>query len=521
MENILEMLENSAAAYPDKTAFSDPVSRVTFRELSDRVKKTGSYFLTNGYMDARKQNNCILFYMEKSVDSLTVMFGGVSCNAFYCYVDIRQTPDRAYHILSLVDPAVIVTDEKNRNNLEEALACAGAKEKEKYSERILLISDVMDVIKAPGFPVDEEALGNARSCFSDRQPLYVNFTSGSTGLPKGVAVGHASVIDFIRVFTETFSIGSDEIIANQAPFDFDVSVKDIYSGLYTGAQVALVPRDYFTNPTLLMDYLCDNKVTTLVWAVTAMCFVSIMNGFGYRNPDTIRKVMFSGEVMPIKQLNKWKKYLPDALYVNLYGPTEITCNCTYHILDREYEKDEVLPIGKAFRNERVFLLDENDELVTKPGAEGEICVSGSCLALGYYKDPKRTGEAFVQNPLNDCYYERIYRTGDLGKYDEEGLLYYTSRKDFQIKHMGQRIELGDIEVSAMSVEGVSRACCIYDHKKSKIILFYTGEKDKDALSEEMRKKLPVFMVPSKTICLEELPVNKNGKIDRQMLATMA
>ena len=225
--------------------------------------------------------------------------------------------------------------------------------------------------------------------------------------------------------------------------------------------------------------------------------------------------------MPVKQLNKWKKYLPDAMYVNLYGPTEITCNCTYHILEREYEKDEIIPIGRAFENEKVFLLDEHDELVTQPGIEGEICVSGSCLALGYFKDKEKTDKAFVQNPLNDKLIELIYRTGDLGRYDENGLLYYSSRKDFQIKHMGQRIELGDIEVSAMSVDGVSRACCIYDHKRSKIIMFYTGEIDKDELSDRMRDKLPVFMVPGKTVCLDELPVNKNGKIDRKALEAMA
>ena len=203
--------------------------------------------------------------------------------------------------------------------------------------------------------------------------------------------------------------------------------------------------------------------------------------------------------------------------MNLYGPTEITCNCTYHILDRDYEKDEVIPIGIPFKNEKVFLLDEEDKEIKSPGVEGEICVGGSCLALGYYRDNEKTCVSFVQNPLNNRYAETIYRTGDLGKYGDTGLLFYTSRKDFQIKHMGQRIELSDIDVSAMSVDGVSRACSIYDDRHKKIILFFTGNIEKEELSENLRNKLPPFMLPSKTIKLDDFPLNKNGKIDRKAL----
>ena len=506
MINVCEMLERSADRFPDKTAFSDPESEISFRDLLVDSRKIAEYFISEGYMD--RPCNSVLFFMEKCVRALPVMFGGVYCNAFYCFVDIRQSDERALNIIEKVDPSVIVTDESNRQRLEDILG----------SDRdYLMIEDLGSRSFLDSITVNIESLDRYRLTFNDRLPLYVNFTSGSTGMPKGVAVSHASVIDFIRVFAGTFDITNEDVIANQAPFDFDVSVKDIYSGLYTGATVRLIPREYFSNPTLLMDYLYAGNITVIIWAVTAMCFVSIMNGFDYKTPDKLRLIMFSGEVMPVKQLNKWRGYVPDATYVNLYGPTEITCNCTYHILTREYANDENLPIGIPFTNEKVFLLDENDHLVTKPGTEGEICVGGTCLALGYYKDPDKTSASFVQNPLNNDYSELIYRTGDLGKYDEEGLLYYTSRKDHQIKHMGQRIELADIDLSAMSVGGVSRACTVYDHKKKKIILFYTGDTDKDSLSRELKRKLPEFMVPGRTVQLEEFPINKNGKIDRSAL----
>jgi len=228
--------------------------------------------------------------------------------------------------------------------------------------------------------------------------------------------------------------------------------------------------------------------------------------------------MFSGEVMPIKQLNKWTKALPFTTFVNLYGPTEITCNCTYEFLEtREYELDEVLPIGKAFDNEKVFLLDENDALIQVPGQEGEICVSGTCVALGYYHDLNKTNEVFVQNPLNDKTYERIYRTGDLGKYTDDLKLVYTSRKDFQIKHLGHRIELGEIEAQVEQHTAITRAICIYDSNKKRILLFYVGNIEGKQLISELRDVLPGYMLPNKAFALDAFPMNKNGKVDRNAL----
>ncbi|MBQ9503726.1 MAG: AMP-binding protein, partial [Lachnospiraceae bacterium] len=342
---------------------------------------------------------------------------------------------------------------------------------------------------------------------------------GSTGTPKGVTVAHRSVIEFIEYFTELFNIGPDDILGNQAPFDFDVSVKDIYSGLYRGAKVQIIPRDYFSNPTALMDYLADKEVTTCIWAVSAMCFVSIMNGFGYRVPERINKVLFSGEVLPVKHLKVWQKYLPDATYVNLYGPTEITCNCTYYVLDRDFEDKEVIPIGVPFPNEKVFLLNEEDELIETADTDsvGEIIVSGTSVVQGYYNDKERTSAAFVQNPLQDKYIELVYRTGDLGRYDADGQLVYVSRKDHQIKHLGQRIELGEIEAVVTAMDGIERTAVLYDEEKHKLIMFYTGQADKKELMKELRSALPPYMMPNTVNQLEEMPLNKNGKIDRGRL----
>ena len=294
-------------------------------------------------------------------------------------------------------------------------------------------------------------------------------------------------------------------------------MKDIYSTLKCGATMQMIPKQYFSFPMKLLDFLCEREVTTLIWAVSALCIITTLKGFDYKIPKKVNKVMFSGEVMPVKHLNLWRQALPDALYVNLYGPTEITCNCTYYIVDRDFQPGEMLPIGQAFPNEKVFLLDEENGLVTEPGKMGEICVSGTALALGYYHNKEQTRKAFVQNPLNPWYMELIYRTGDLGSYNDRMELCFSTRKDFQIKHMGHRIELGEIESAIEKMEQVNRTCCIYDSKAGKILAFYEGAVERRQLQKKLREFLPAFMLPNRYIPVDRLPLTKNGKIDRKRL----
>ena len=496
-KNVLEWLEQTTNKVPNKIAFCDPTTDITFKELVEKSKWLGSCLV-----DRIEMNEPVGIYMEKRVLSTIGLFGIIYAGGFYSFLDLRQPEHRLKQIASVLQPKVILTDAEHLLDAEKYFDC-----------EVITIESILDHGR-----IYEDKLEEVRKKRLDIDPLYVNFTSGSTGVPKGVTVSHRNVLDFIETFVHTTGIQEDDILGNQAPFDFDVSVKDIYSGIYTGATVAIIPREYFSNPTKLMDYLCEKECTVLTWAVSAMCFVSIMNGFGYKIPTSVRLVMFSGEVMPIKQLNKWKEALPHTTFINLYGPTEITCNCTYYVLeDRMYESDEYIPIGRPFENEKVFLLDENDCLITEKNMEGEICVSGTCVSIGYYEDVERTNQVFVQNPLNHKTYERIYRTGDLGKYDEKNNLIYTSRKDFQIKHLGHRIELGEIEAQVEKNENVSRAVCIYDSVKKRILLFYTGSIESKELITSLREVLPAYMLPNKATLLEELPMTKNGKIDRNKL----
>lgn len=500
-KSILDYLERAAARYPDKTAVSDQNMSMTYKELSEVSDKIGA-----ALTKVVQPKSPVPVYMDKSCNALALFMGIVKAGCFYIMLDPSHPAGRIDMILETLDAKVCFVNDKTI----------------KKSQNLNFTGDVLlDEIYFNHEVTEQERkqLAKIRNEALDIDPLYSIFTSGSTGTPKGVIVNHRSVIDFIECFTETFNITSEDVIGNQAPFDFDVSVKDIYSTLKTGATMEIIPKQYFSFPTKLLDYLDDRKVTTLVWAVSALCIVTTLNGFEYKIPRFIDKVIFSGEVMPIKHLNKWREHYPQAMFVNVYGPTEITCNCTYYIVDRDYDLDETLPMGKAFPNERVFLLDEDDKLITsdKHNVIGEICVSGTAVTMGYYNNKEKTEQAFVQNPLNKAYNEIIYRTGDLGYYNKEGMMCFSSRKDFQIKHMGHRIELGEIEMAINAENDVLRACCIFDKDNNKILGFYEGSATKKAITHELMLKIPKYMLPSELIHVDSMPITKNGKIDRKVL----
>lgn len=496
MTNILEYLERSAQLFPEKPALVDQRQSVTFAQALEDSRRVGSSLalsLTKGQP--------VAVYMEKSVENLCAFWGIVYAGGFYVSFNTQLPTSRLQQMQSVLQAPFVITDEEHRAELEEVFP----------PHRILIYRDL---VKSA---VDRALLTQIRQRHVDTDPLYANFTSGSTGVPKAVVVGHRSTLDFIDHFCPIFSITQKDIIANQAPFDFDVSVKDIYSALATGATLVLVPRPLFSQPQQLLDFLCEHRATTLIWAVSALCLISTVHGLDYRTPETVNKVLFSGEVMPAKHLKIWMEHLPRAQFVNLYGPTEITCNCTYHIIDRERSYPDGIPMGQAFPNEDVFLLDGDDQLVTAPNVVGEVCVRGSALALGYYRNPEQTAAAFPNNPLNPCYPQRIYRTGDLARYSTLGELHFCGRKDFQIKHMGHRIELEEIERAVSNLPGVHRCCCVFHSEKHRLYAFYQGDLTPKELRLQLLPTLPPYMIPNVFRQVDQFPLNKNGKIDRTLL----
>ena len=386
MRNVLEYLENSEIEFKNKIAIIEEDKRCTYHELIEKSKRIASAVIN---VNAVRKPVPIL--MEKGINAVCSFFGAVYAGDFYILLNPDLPVNRLKDILETLESKVILTDK-----IHEEMA------KEISDGEVLCYEDIEYA------EINEEKLYNVREQCMDTDPLYVNFTSGSTGKPKGVVIDHKSVIDFIEVFTDKFGINSNDKIANQAPFDFDVSVKDIYSTMKVGATLVIVPKRLFSKPAELLDYICDNNATTLIWAVSALCLVTTFHGLEYKVPKNVNKVLFSGEVMPLKHLRQWIKYLPNAMFVNLYGPTEITCNCTYYIVDNSREYEDKIPIGVAFKNKEIILFDEDNNKISESDCVGEICVRGSSLAHGYYGNLDLSNKCFVQNPLNKNYTDIKY-----------------------------------------------------------------------------------------------------------------
>ena len=496
MTNVLEFLEQAAERDGDRIAVCDGEKTYTRAELLDLSRRIGSALLP--YTERRSP---AAVFMEKNADTLTAFFGAVFAGAFYSMIDPQLPLSRLKQIREVLHAETVLTDAEHMELAEEVFP--GAR--------------IFEVAALQKQGIDPEGLGRVRERHLDTDPLYLNFTSGSTGVPKGVLICHRSVIDFIPVFVKLFGIRGDDVIANQAPFDFDVSVKDIYSAMLTGARLVLVPRPLFTTPAPLLDFLCEQGTTVMIWAVSALCLVSAFHGLEYRVPEKVRLVMFSGEVMPQKRLKDWMDHLPDAEFINLYGPTEITCNCTWHRIDRARDYSGGIPVGRSFPNEETFLLDEKDQEITQSGETGEICVRGTAVGLGYWDQKEQTRARFRPDPRTKEYDVLIYCTGDLGRYNEEGELFFCGRRDDQVKYMGHRIELAEIELAINRIPGVERSCCIFDEEKARLHAFYCGTCGRKELAQALKEQLPVFMVPGRLHQLERMPVTGRGKIDRKAL----
>jgi len=495
INNLLQYLEMNALKFPDKIALADDAEEVNYSQYEEISKKIGTFISkkVNG-----ATNHPIAVLIDRNIKSVLSFMGVVYSGNFYVPVDATMPAERIKLIYDTLNPVLVID----------------ARGKEAVADNSVSYTEMVDDTE-----IDEDILLNIREQSIDTDPLYSIFTSGSTGVPKGVVVCHRSVIDLINSFEEAFSFDAECVFGNQAPFDFDVSVKDIYNSLKVGGTAQILPKKLFKMPKLLVAYLCERKINTLIWAVSALRIVSDFKTMEDVEVPQLRYVMFSGEVMPVRALNYWMDKISGARFVNLYGPTEITCNCTYYEINKRFADDEMLPIGKAFKNTRVILRNEKNEIIKAKNQVGEICVMGTCLSLGYWNNKEKTDAAFVINPTIGAYESKMYATGDMGYYNNDGDIVFASRRDFQIKHMGHRIELGEIEVALNGISYLTVSCCLYDKDNEKIVCFYQAEVEcKKEIVSELSKKLPKYMWPNVYVHYTELPMNKNGKIDRVKLA---
>ena len=496
MKNVLEYLESSTISFPNKVAFTDENSSITYKNFTKQAKAIGSYL-----SKLQVKSSPIAVYMDKSIENLEAFIGVVYSGNFYVVIDSQMPTDRINTIFKTLSPIAVITDQK----------CEEKAKLLEFDGQLFLFEDAMNA------DVDEAKLKAIRAKSIDTDLLYALFTSGSTGIPKGAVICHKSVITYTEWVKEAFNIDETTVFGNQTPLYFSMSVLDIFSTIRNAATLHIIPKKLFSFPVKLLEYMNERKINTIYWVPSALCIIANWKALDYVPLPFLNKVLFAGEVMPTKQLNYWISHIPKALFANLYGPTEITDICTYYIVNRKFSDDEPLPIGNACNNCDVMVIN-NDGKEAKLGEEGELCVRGSFLASGYYNNPQKTAESFIQNPINPYYPELIYKTGDLVKYNDLGELLYITRKDFQIKHMGYRIELGEIEIAASSLEKIAACACIYDERQDKIVLIYEGHGlNNQTIIDGIKYKIPNYMHPNKYIHVKQMPHNQNGKIDRVWL----
>lgn len=365
--------------------------------------------------------------------------------------------------------------------------------------------------------LETEVLNNL-STRNTHDPLYIIFTSGTTGIPKGVTISNASVIDYIEWAVETYKISEAEIIGNQAPFFFDNSVLDLYLTLAKGCTLHLLPKNVLRFPVEFGNYISSNQINFIFFVPSVLNNLIALKAFQDFDLSCQKKILFAGEPMPLNTLKTLRKELPGTLLSNLYGPTEITVDAIYWIFEDEINDLEYVPLGIPCSNHRILFLDKNEKPVTGENKIAEICVAGPGVALGYWNNAELTRQAFIANPETGKQNEIIYKTGDLG-YMSNGLIYITGRNDDQFKYLGYRIEAGEIENALNQLEGIQQSCVLYDSEKKCIIAFYTAEPMDipPLLRKLLSAQLPHYMIPHSFHKLDQFPITRNGKVDRKNL----
>ena len=497
-ENIVDAIALDSYADDRKgmVVLKDTTQQFTQRMIWERVIKVGMWLHQQGFFNAP-----VGVVATHTADTLILYLGVLASGNYYVPLQPEIPKERVESICMQTGLQVILGGEMPEGQLEP------------FMEHVQRAGDnEFDPIS-----VDKESAGILADCrkqLPEHALMYVIFTSGSTGEPKGIKKTHWAMVRFLDSYIREFGFTESDRLANQTPFYFDASAKDIYLALKLKCYLTVVDERMFVQPLRLAEYLKEEHISVIQWVPSALCMLSRFQVFRQVSLHELKKVFFVGEAMPVNQLKIWMEALPNTAFINLYGASEMAGVCMCWRVKRPLDDREALPIGYPLPGCEVFLVG-NGAVIRETGKTGEIYVRSETLAAGYLADAERTAKVFAEKPCEELPDGIYYRSGDLARYDTEGALVFVSRDDDQIKHMGHRIELGEISSALMGLDGIRGACCIYEREK--IVLFYEGSPQKAQVKGFLKEKLADYMMPNRIVQMEHLPHNSNGKADRQRL----
>ena len=498
--NLIEFFIETVAKYLEKTAIIDGERRLSFGELDVGVRRLAKVIVDV----CGCKNRPIAVFVPKCAETAIADIAITCSGNVYMNLDVKNPSERLGNIMTLIQPEAVITTNKYKSLIAPLVD---------GKVKIIDIDEIGTVDEVP----DYRWFLNRISDLIDTDPYCIINTSGSTGTPKGVVLNHKSFIDFMAQTFDEYGFTENDVIGSLSPVVFDIWSYEMCLLMGKGVSIVVIPDTYSAFPVKILQLMQQHNVSYIFWVPTIMVNIANMGLLQQVPLPSLRLCWFAGEVFPTKQFNVWRRSLPQTTFANFYGPIEITLDCVYYTIEREIADDEPIPIGKPFRNTSILILDENNHNITEHNKEGELCIRGTSLAMGYYNNPEKTAAAFVQNPLNHSYPEIIYRTGDMVYFNERGEIVFKGRKDSLIKHMGYRIELGEIEhVIINTLKLVKNGCVVYNHQRKEITLYYEaeGELSPAEFRRAVGSSLPKYMLPVVFHHLPELKRNTNGKIDR-------
>lgn len=503
--------ERIATEHADRQAlWFDVGQHVTYRDLNVAANRTADLL---GELGTRPRD-VVCLSGEKTIEVFAAVLAALKLGAPYVILDPDSPPERLKKILTTCTPRIAIGTEPF---LQKVADNRGGSQPVRTSvlEVRTAIADSRRSSRPPASLAD----------ITGSTPAYIMYTSGSTGIPKGAVMSHANVLNLIAWGQSTYGITPSDVLTNVNPLYFDNAVFDFYAALFNGARLVPFSKEEVRDPKVLVEKVDRAACTQWFSVPSLLIFLQSMKATDGRHLRGVKRFIFGGEAYPKAKLKQlFDTYSSTAELHNVYGPTECTCICSSYCLSAsDFDRlDDLPPLGRIAANFSFLILDDTQRPVS-PGELGELCLLGPNVGLGYYNDPDRTAMSFVTNPTNPATREVMYRTGDMVRLNPATLkIHIEGRRDHQIKHMGYRIELEEIESALHCLEYVSEAMALHQRIKGlshiTAVIVVRPEIDDARIKTDLAKLIPDYMVPGTIHREPMLPRNSNGKLDRRGLA---